>query len=375
MTDAGTLADDAATPKGGARRMSAPLRWLPIAGLLLAVGAVIVLTHGRRADQGLPAPGVGSFGGYAMRADVASVGASWNVPRLLSLTRPGDAGTWIGAQGPNRFVQVGTQEELIPRRGHPVAFYDAWWADTVSHFLARHLFVVRPRDRIDAYLAHDRGRWLVWIRDATSGRAARFLTREEGLGSFDSAEWVQERSPRAPYPRLSSVTFTRLRLNGSAPKSSRLLASWLSTGNGMLGPTPFPADAFTLTAKAVTREGAQYLRFARPADVAGAQLSEAVRRWGGGSEVWPVVRADDQAYASTLEWFGRALASARWASAVEPLIREVIQTSSDYARRLRSLPAVEPRSRERFVAGWTRDAEAADVIAQRARGALGLPNH
>src|SRR5579864_1176198 len=53
----------------------------------------------------------GRFAGYAWRGRVASVQASWTVPRIRRVSPPGHAGTWIGAQAPGAlgpFVQIGT---------------------------------------------------------------------------------------------------------------------------------------------------------------------------------------------------------------------------------------------------------------------------
>jgi hypothetical protein len=272
------------------------------------------------------------------------------------------------------FIQAGTEEALGPSAKGPIAVYDAWWADTVSHYRARHLFAVHPGDQIQASLVHRRGTWVVAIRDATTGRGARFATEEEGHGAFNLAVWAQERSARYPYPRLSPVTFEQLHVNGRSPDAASLLSSWLSTPEGLLAPSPLRGDAFTLASAEITREGQQYLRITRPLYAPALQLRGALARWRQGRGSWQLVRTDQHGYALAQERTGVALAAAHWSTRVDPLIRELVRVASAYARRIGSLPTLEPASRGRFLGEWTRDTQALSGPAHRLRRALGVPD-
>jgi hypothetical protein len=166
------------------------------------------------------------FAGYSVNANVGSISADWNVPRILPGSKIGSASTWIGVQENNGpFIQVGITEDREFGVGKVNAFsfrvniYRAFWSDSVLHFHPRGLFPVRAGDRIVAILRHADKRWFVAIADVNSDRQAVFSTRQEGASRFNQGEWLQEdptigRNHLLHYPHMGSVRFTSAKVNG-----------------------------------------------------------------------------------------------------------------------------------------------------------------
>ncbi len=195
-----------------------------------------------------------------------SIGASWAVPTIAKGSRQGYAGTWIGAQatfGHSAFIQVGTNEN---KELFGTTVYYAFWTDTARQFHPVPLFPVEPHARMTASLRLAHGRWTVFIRDAGSGKEARFSTGEEADASFSLAEWLQE-DPRigssvGPYPALEGVKFEKLSLNGAVPEYARLHSQWMTVNDENLGPSPLIHDSFLLNPVTLSAAGAHYLRIA-----------------------------------------------------------------------------------------------------------------
>jgi Peptidase A4 family len=302
---------------------------------------------------------------------VHSISASWRVPRIVWESKPAHAGTWIGTEGLRAFIQVGT---AVDTESHWQ--YYAWWTDTASHELPHYLFPVRPGDTIRATLVHERPRWLVMIRDETSGRRAVFSTTQEGRASFGVAEWIQESpSVRAfSYPRLSLVTFEHLLTNGVPPRGAELYWTWLSTGEGLLAPTPLKDDAFTLRPATITAEDTQYLRIVEPFNTAARGLDRTIAGWRQRTSGWQHIRAAEHAYGAGLGKLDMELQSAHWSVTARPFVATVIRAARVSARALASLPAVKPPSSGRLASEWRQDGNEAQQAARAARRALDLPD-
>jgi hypothetical protein len=214
------------------------------------------------------------WAGYTWRGRVESVQASWTVPRILSGSPLGEAGTWIGAlteadppwwsrapiskrinyQPP--FIQVGTYEGVLSAHGRRYGGAFAFWSDTVHRFLPVVLFTVRSGDDVEAKLAHRRGQWLVSIVDKSSGTQRQLFTRDEAGSASDTAQWFQERLvPRSSrqthgyastYPQLSTVRMRALAINSTKPRYEDLRASWMSEDGRFLAPSRLRNDSFAL---------------------------------------------------------------------------------------------------------------------------------
>ena len=355
--------------------------------LAAAIGAAVVglALLGESSPQSLP-PGVGTFGGYQIPLDTRSVGAVWTVPRIVSMSKEARAATWIGAQGPSRaFIQAGTEEDVDLSRSHnAIPFYYAWWTDTVSDDIGHRLFDVQPGDRMTVTLTHRGASWLVAIRDITSGRNAVFSTTQEGRARFDLAEWVQENPPvrggkhlawhHSAYPHLTAVRFEQLLVNGVPPAGNRVLSEWLSTGHGLLAPTPVTDDAFSLRPATITAEGRQYLHMNEPLQATAEQLRSVELHWYGRPAGWPRIRAAARTNAVIAERTMAGLRAAQWSPAVRPVMAALVRIDDAAARVLVSLPSVEPPSQGRVATAWRHEAEAEFNAVHAVRRVLGLPD-
>ena len=240
-------------------------RWVRrIAAVSISAG---IAGCGGGSGHGAAITSFGRMAGYVWSGEVTSVRAAWSVPRMTSGFGEAHASTWIGAQAlgvPARspFIQAGTTEDRGPA-SRPV--YAAFWTDTKRGYHPQVLFHVRPGDEVTTSLTLAAGRWQVVIADATSGRRAAFLTREEGKAAFNLAEWLQEdpsetSGKATPYPALSEVRMSHLAANGAPPRYADMYAQWMSVGGASLAPTPVRDGAFSISRGMITPAGRRYLR-------------------------------------------------------------------------------------------------------------------
>src|ERR1700689_5163930 len=252
------------------RRILAALGGVAVAAAAactLSASAVRVPAGLDASDASTARAGFGTLAGYVWEGQMHSIGASWAVPTIAKGSRQGYAGTWIGAQetfgNSAPFIQVGTNENKGPRG---TTDYYAFWTDAVRHFHPVALFPVAPGARITASLRLSEGRWTVFIRDANSGKEARFSTGEDADASFSLAEWLQEDpqigSSPGPYPSIERVMFEKLSLNGIVPQYARLHSQWMTVDDENIGPSRFIHDSFLLKPVTISAAGAQYLRIA-----------------------------------------------------------------------------------------------------------------
>jgi len=236
-----------------ARAAVAGLAVLVVAGAVIAVAASGSSQSPRSGSQG------GAFAGWNWVGHVASVKASWTVPRILVGSSPGFAATWIGADGPGQpspFIQIGINVEKAKPTAPgvsiaPTASYWAFWSDTRHGYRGRFLFDVSAGDRITASLVFRGGRCWPAIEDVTSRRLARFSTRDETGAAFTRAGWTQEhvmdRQDADGYPSLSTVTFSDLAINGSPPSQDGLYPLTMTLNDQTsIVPSPVTHDSFTV---------------------------------------------------------------------------------------------------------------------------------
>ncbi len=227
------------------------------------------------------------FGGYRTTTKVAAISARWTVPAIAPRSPAGFAATWIGAQGSasaGPFIQVGTIEFKQPG---DAPMYLLFWSDVQVGFAAQPMGGVAPGDVIDVSMRRlgSRG-WRLAVRDETNGAvASKSLSYGRGQ-TFNQAEWLQEDPAPAqvtsvdlPYPRLSTVTFSRLMVNGAPPSLARGDGQTLMTlRGGTFVPTAVSSDSFSLLRP--TGVPARYLSYA-------GSLDRVLSTFEAGLALWP----------------------------------------------------------------------------------------
>jgi hypothetical protein len=355
------------------------LRWLAAPAALAA--ALVLLACAASGGKRSSWP-FGSFAGYAWRGRVASVQASWTVPRIIRGSSPGVAGTWIGAQAPGKpepSIQIGTNEESFPpAQATAPDNYFAFWADVRRHFRPQRLFPVSPGDNLTASLMLIHRRWTLAIVDATSGAAARFSTREEAQGSFNLAEWTQEdvtdeatRKPY-PYPQMTPVVFRGLAVNSTTPSYADLYSLWMSTDGTYLAPSALHHDSFTLRRATVSPSGAQYLRIATGADVATVTFTSRMSLWTAATTRAQIASACSS-FATALRDSIHAFRRARWPTRVRGLVDLLVRDSQAVLDDTLSAVPVSAAGLAAWRSRWARDAAGIGSAAHLAKRALGLP--
>lgn len=215
--------------------------------------------------------------GYLWPGDVTSVGASWTVPRLTKHEPRGIAGTWIGAESPGRFIQIGvTEGRDAPNTDADLRFLvkglqqpllTGFWSDTAHHFHPVPLPRVKAGDVVSVSLELIDGRWQLEFSDPRASVDVKLSTPDEATGPVDDAEWLQEdvettygANPLLPYPKLSPITFTSLKANGVTPPASQLLYRRRPVRSAKtLVATAIHNDAFTVLPTTLAPARAQYI--------------------------------------------------------------------------------------------------------------------
>jgi hypothetical protein len=306
-------------------------RWF---GLMAAVAALGLGAAGCGGASGgdKPASSFGHMAGYVWGGNVASVTASWAVPRMAG-SGGAHASTWIGSQAPgvaqrSPFIQVGTLEDRASSGG-PV--YAAFWTDTTRGFHPEVLFHVAPGDVVSTALSRSGGRWSVSIVDSTSAHRASFTTSQEGVGEFNLAEWLQENPSETSgkitaYPRLSTVRMRALAVNGAPPRYADLYAQWMSLRGHNLAPTALREDGFSIVPGVLTPAGRRYLAIAAPQDARARTADREEERWTPQTPAAEIERVSAVAGASE-HAYANALARGSWppsaSGPIQALGREV----------------------------------------------------
>jgi hypothetical protein len=215
--------------------------------------------------------------GYLWRGDVTSVSASWTVPRLTKDEPRGIAATWIGAESPGRFIQIGVNEGrdapntdadlrfLVKGLKQPLLY--GFWSDTAHDFHPVALPRVRAGDVVSVSLELLDGRWHLEFSDPRASVDVKLSTPDEATGPVEDAEWLQEdvqttfgANRLLPYPKLSPITFTGLKANGVTPVVSQLLYRRRPVrSDKTLVATSIRDDAFTVFPTTLPPARAQYI--------------------------------------------------------------------------------------------------------------------
>jgi len=271
-----------------------------VAALLVgvSVGVLAVASAGdghRGGSAASPARsfGFGQFAGYTQGGPVVwQVSATLTVPRVSSLANTASASTWVaaGAVGPygegEPFIQVGVNYvagEPTPK-AHLPSYYQVFWSDTAQGYLPSPLFSPRVGDRISLGLTLSKDHWIISIVDGAVHR--RIVTAQEGRATFQLAEWYQEHPDPDifPYPKVSGLRISDLRVDGRAPAQRDLDFAWMLSGKEAFEPSPLDHDGFTLLSGKATVPAATVRMLRRFAPANGAisklelRLAEATTR-------------------------------------------------------------------------------------------------
>jgi hypothetical protein len=215
--------------------------------------------------------------GYLWSGDVTSVSASWVVPRLTKHEPRGIAATWIGAESPGRFIQIGVNEGRdAPNTDAGLRFLvgglkqpllHGFWSDTAHSFHPVALPRVKPGDVVSVSLQLLDGRWYLEFSDPRRAVDVKLSTSDEATGPVDDAEWLQEDVEKTygadrllPYPKLSPIAFTDLKVNGVTPVASQLLYRRRPMRSAKtLVASPIHNDAFKVFPTTLPPARAQYI--------------------------------------------------------------------------------------------------------------------
>lgn len=345
------------------------------AALALTAAAALVILQ--LTKTGRAPPYFGQFAGYVWRGNVRSVRGSWTVPRVLTGSPSGLAGTWIGAQaqsGTRPFIQIGSNEQ----RSSVGDRYYAFWSDTRMGFHPRSLFAIHAGDELSASLRLTDRRWALAIVDASTGASAHLSTADETGTSFDEAEWTQE-DPRnghtgkiEDYPRLGPIVFSGLAVDASRPVYPALYTTWMSLGSENLAPSPLREDSFTLRQAKVSAAGHRYLRIATPEDAATEAFIDSMAKWNLKSPRAQLATAR-RTLTKELEQSTRALARASWPATARTSIELLRVATRLLLRQTRApVPATTPGIwawREQ----WSDDAQKVGDCAHVVKRLLDVP--
>jgi Peptidase A4 family len=345
--------------------------------LLLALGPSTALEQAPAPPpppSGPPAS-FGTFAGYVTSANVKTISAEWRVPKLMPLSRNGEAATWIGAQGRNSqapFVQVGTIESQIDGETiHPIEADSAFWSDTELHFYPVAIpGLVHGGDLISAEMADTTHGWQLRIVNETEHWARSIPALSAAAKGYGEAEWIQE-DPEDPitksgvaYPELSPANFQGVGVNGQYPHPSLADALWMSENNRVLAPGSFQDGRFEVTSLRLTQAQTQYMRDARPVNVAAAETNYVVP-YAHNSSL--------NRYLAALAQFSAQLRQQSWPRSTESQVGLMVSDERQYGSSLRALFAAGKSASNSIISREAATSFRNAEQANRFRLSIGLP--
>lgn len=338
----------------------------------------------------LRGPGVTSFGpfaGYVLeRRRVNSVAGTWTVPAFMPGSHSGIAATWIGAQTPgNRhapFIQVGINElyTQLPGGSFPgfqPASYVAFYSDTDLSFHPVYLFRVHRGDVIAARLRLAGGRWHVLIVDHTHHHKAAFSTKDETGAVFNQAEWLQEdpglpHGRHAPYPLLSTVGFSHLKVNSGAPSYARIRSTWMSENHVDLAPSPLVNDSFSFAPTQPTPIALHYVQIQIEFDVALNTFNADLKDWNARTSVH-VMASERSALASAIAANIQELSCGQWPIDVQGPCAKLVNADRLGLAQAERAPTPTAEGIKSWTTAWLRADHGSSERSLQIRRLLDLP--
>jgi hypothetical protein len=236
---------------------------------------------------------------------------------------------------------------------------------------------VRPGDVLSASLILARKRWALAVVDHTSRSNARFSTSQDANASFDEAQWTQEDATtstgeRFPYPSLTGLGFSGLKVNSKPPTYASLYSTWMSVNGVSLAPTPLTGDAFALRRATVSAAGEHYLYIGSLSSNALDTFGAEFERWTTKTPYTEIASASSRLIASLRRQTG-ALANARLPKPASRLVRLLIDKLDAMIERLHPPAVSSPSALTRWKSSLIRSSDAAHNVAHLLLRALGLP--
>jgi len=368
------------------------LSWLSLAtltGLALAAAVVSMPNSSKAAASPPQAPTVAAslagFAGYYLIRPVTEISADFAVPRILSVpsnTQYGDASTWIGAQNAlGNFVQVGITEDQalgLPHGSGPE--YRAFWSSTAQDFHPIRFALVHTGDHIEVGMRLASSGWVLEFRDFTSGLTRSIVTDNGGGQLFNMSEWFQEDPEfsadplrNLPYPSMSEVRFTRLRVDGRPPHLGDENAQGMDVPDGpLLVPTKVRSDSFVVVPS--TGYAKQYLRDVASDNLAVEEYDIAVyeqKTGSGGRSGGGKVSSSLFTLINSLDTFEYEVSSQRWPSRVYGPIQTLLARSYRLSIDLRDMESDGPTIAIQY--RLLNDEEMTQQTSLEIRKILGLP--
>jgi hypothetical protein len=341
-----------------------------LAALVVAVGIGGAPAVGAAAPGTSTAPwSFGPFAGYDWFGPLRTVEASFTVPAIRGGRNRASAATWIGASAPGGsngpFIQIGVNEGCQDKGSStrpcttatPPDSYEAFWSDTRQDFSPRNLLVVNAGDSVTVAMSIAHGQWKLSFDDTTLGQTRRVTTTQETGVQFNDAEWLQEDVTNGdtntvyPYPTLSTVRFTDLRVNGKPPRYGAMFADWMSLPHSMLAPGPLSGDAVQLRTATISPAGLRYLRLARP-------VNESAEDFLSASSDWTVAtppaktRREITSFTRVIARSLKALNASPWPAAARSAVAGVTRKSAMILRGLHVAARLGPEGLVTWASNW-----------------------
>jgi peptidase A4-like protein len=325
----------------------------------------------------IPANALGAFVGYRWLGVPISLSAEWRVPRILS-SSDGHASTWIGLQSSSgAFIQIGTTEDSYA--GVP-SVYAGFWSDDQVHFHPKQTFssMVRPGDLMSATISDSERGWRMQIID-TRDHSSFVKTIAIVKADFSEAEWFQEDptdeqtdSP-LPYPRLSQVRLTKVKLNGRVPTMRLSNQVWMSVPGQDFAPTPLQSDSYTVVPVQLNPIQAQWVTAKASYDVAAKKFDDDEALWRTHPPSSASAGMQLQPFLVALNAYCALLASGSWPTVPAPDITALITAYRQDGTALMALANAEPRPGASVITHLARTRSNLETAAQSVTGAMGLP--
>jgi hypothetical protein len=326
-------------------------------GLAFVVVAVMTFSISSPQRLAVPASALGTFAGYNWSGPVHTVVAAWRVPKI-TLVNTSDSSTWIGVQNPNGgFVQIGITEDSNPQwdtLNGGSAVDQGFWSDDTVKFHPQPLDGtgaldqrVRAGDLISASITEVRDGWRLRLDDARSG-----LSFDQTIlmttSDFNVGEWCQEDPTNGitneplPYPRLSSVVFTHLGVNGHAPGLGLKDAVWMSLPHSDFGVTGLRDDSFEVVPVHFDQTQAQFLTASAPYEDAARRFDNIENTWRTHPPTSTTALKTLAPFAAAERQYDQTLNSQRWADLSPTEITALMKSNRLDIAALLALARTEP---------------------------------